>query len=434
MHVAELKLDVYKQEVVFIKPRERIQAALNHLETDMLPVDFGASPVTGISAPLIFHLREKLGLERRPIKIVDPFQMLGEVDDELKEYLHTDVVGILPRKCSFGIENKDWREWRLFDGTPVLVPGGLNTKPDGNGNILVYPQGDRSAAPCAVMPKGGYYFDAVIRQKPIVESRLNVDDNMEEFTLLEEEDLRHIEREVGRLYRDTDYAIMGSFKGTALGDIALVPGLALKDPKGIRDIEEWYISTIARKSYLKELFDRQTDLALQNFEMYRQAVGDKIEIVYLCGNDFGTQYAPFCSVELYRELYLPYYRKMTGWIHSHTGWKVFKHSCGAIEPLMECMIESGFDIINPVQCSAAGMDPISLKAKYGSRITFWGGGVNTQKTLPFGLPAEVRREVRERINIFSPGGGFVFNTIHNSQAKVPAENFLAMIETIKEFR
>ena len=168
--------------------------------------------------------------------------------------------------------------------------------------------------------------------------------------------------------------------------------------------------------------------------MYRQAVGDKIDIVYLCGNDFGTQSAPFCSAELYRELYLPYYRKMTEWIHRHTGWKVFKHSCGAIEPLMECMIESGFDIINPVQCSAAGMDPAALKVKYGRRVTFWGGGVNTQKTLPFGLPEEVRQEVRERVNIFSPGGGFVFNTIHNSQAKVPVENFLAMIETIKEFR
>lgn len=417
-----------------IKPRERIQAALNHRATDMLPVDFGASPVTGISASLIFQLRNKLGLERRAVKIIDPFQMLGEVDDELKDYLQTDIVGILPRKCSFGIENKDWRPWRLFDGTPVLVPGGLNTEPDESGNILAYPQGDRSVAPSAVMPRGGYYFDAIIRQKPIDEAGLNVEDNLEEFTLLEEDDLHYIETEVGRLYRETDYAIMGSPPGTALGDIALVPGLALKEPKGIRDIEEWYISTIARKSYLKELFDRQTDIALKNLEMYRQAVGDKIDVVYLCGNDFGTQSAPFCSVELYRELYLPYYRKMTVWIHSRTNWKVFKHSCGAIEPLLDSMIESGFDIINPVQCSAAGMDPATLKNKYGRQVTFWGGGVNTQKTLPFGTPEEVQREVRERIDIFGPGSGFVFNTIHNAQPKIPVENFMAMMETIRRFR
>ncbi len=417
-----------------MKPRERIRAALSHRESDLLPMDFGASPVTGISASLIFQLREHLGLKRRPVKIVDPFQMLGEVDDELKAWLQTDVVGILPRKCSFGIENKDWKQWRLFDGTPVLVPGGLNTEPDASGNIYAYPQGDHSVAPSAVMPRGGYYFDAIIRQKPIDETLLNVDDNLEEFILLDEEDLRYIEAEAERLYRETDYAIMGGPRGTALGDIALVPGLALKDPKGIRDIEEWYISTIARRPYIKELFDRQTDIALKNLEMYRQATGDRVDVVYLCGNDFGTQRAPFCSAELYRELYLPYYRKMTDWIHSRTKWKVFKHSCGAIEPLMECLIESGFDIINPVQCSAAGMEPAVLKEKYGRRVTFWGGGVDTQKTLPFGTPDEVRRQVRERIHIFRPGGGFVFNTIHNAQAKIPVENFLAMVETVSEFR
>lgn len=417
-----------------LKSRERVRAALEHRQTDSLPVDFGGTPVTGISASLIFQLREKLGFERRPVKIIDPFQMLGEIDEELREYLQTDVVSILPQKNSFGIENNDWREWRMNDGTLVLVPGNLNTEPDASGNIYAYPQGDRGVAPCAVMPRGGYYFDAVIRQKPIDDSRLSVEDNLEEFTILDEEDLRHVEREAERLYRETDYAIVGGPRGTALGDIALVPGLALKDPKGIRDIEEWYISTVARRPYLKELFDRQTEIALKNLELYRQAVGDRIDVVYLCGNDFGTQTAPFYPKELYRDLYLPYYRKMTDWIHSHTRWKVFKHSCGSIEPLMECMIESGFDIINPVQCSATGMDPVVLKEKYGSRITFWGGGINTQKTLPFGTVAEVRSEVRERIRVFSPGGGFVFNTIHNAQAKTPVENFMAMIDTIKEFR
>lgn len=420
--------------VTMMKPRERITAALNHQATDKLPVDFGASPVTGISASLIYQLRGKLGLERKPVKIIDPFQMLGEIDDELKEYLQTDITCILPRRNAFGIENSNWQEWSMFDGTPALVPGNFNTAPDADGNILVYPQGDRSAAPSAKMPKGGYYFDALVRQKPIDDRKLNVEDNLEEFTLFEEEDLSYIEKETERLYRETDYAILAVPGGTALGDIALVPGLALKDPKGIRDIVEWYISTMARKSYLKEIFDRQTDIALQNLEMYRQAVGDKINVVYLCGTDFGTQNAPFCSVEIYRELYMPYYQKMIRWIHGNTNWKVFKHSCGAVEPLIESMIETGFDILNPVQCSAAGMDPKLLKEKYGDRIVFWGGGVNTQKTLPFGSPAEVRREVRERIEIFSQNGGFVFNTIHNAQAKTPVENFMAMAETIREYR
>ncbi len=414
--------------------RERIRTALRHGETDKLPVDFGASPVTGISASFIFQLREELGLERKPVKIIDPYQMLGEIDDDLKEYLQTDVASIIPWKCPFGNRNENWREWRLFDGTLVLVPGELNTDPDSSGNILAYPQGDRSVAPCAIMTSGSYYFNAIIRQKSTVEAELNVENNLEEFTFISEEELFYIEKETERLYRETDYAILGVPGGTALGDIALVPGLSLKEPGGIRDIEEWYVSTISRRTYLKELFDRQTEIALQNLEMYRQAVGDRIDIVYLCGNDFGTQVGPFCSDETYRDLYMPYYRKMTSWIHTHTNWKVFKHSCGAIEPLIENMIESGFDILNPVQCSASGMDPAVLKNKYGSRITFWGGGVDTQKTLPFQGPEEVRREVRERIKTFKPGGGYVFNTVHNAQAKTPLSNFKAMIETIKEFR
>jgi len=125
---------------------------------------------------------------------------------------------------------------------------------------------------------------------------------------------------------------------------------------------------------------------------------------------------------------------MTGWIHENTPWKVFKHSCGAVEPLIESFIEAGFDILNPVQCSANGMDPQLLKDKYGDRITFWGAGVDTQQTLPFGTPDDVKAEVEERLRIFKPGGGFVFNTIHNAQAGVPVENFLAMIETFKKYR
>ena len=414
--------------------RERVVKALNHQAPDVLPVDFSASPVTGISASLIYKLREKLELEKRPIKIMEPYQMLGEIDDELLKYIPVDVVSMPSRTNMFGISNTDWKQWQMFDGTPVLVPGGLNTEPDNKGNIPVYPQGDRSVPASAVMPKGGYYFDAIRRQQPIDDDNLNVEDNLEEFTLLTDADLRFAESESDRLYKETDYAIMGNPGGTALGDIALVPGLSLKNPKGIRDVEEWYISTAIRREYLQELFDRQSDIALKNLEMYRQAVGDKVQIIYMCGTDFGTQNAPFCSVQTFSELYLPHYKKMNNWIHKNTSWKVFKHSCGAIEPLISSLIEAGFDILNPVQCSATGMNPTMLKEKYGDKVVFWGGGVDTQNTLPFGTPDEVRREVRERIEIFNKDGGYIFNPIHNTQAKVPVENFMAMIEALKEFR
>ena len=157
-----------------------------------------------------------------------------------------------------------------------------------------------------------------------------------------------------------------------------------------------------------------------------------VDVVFLCGTDFGTQTSSFCSVATFHELYMPYYRRVNDWIHENTGWKTFKHSCGAVEKFITPLIESGFDVLNPVQCSATGMDPAALKANYGDKIVFWGGGVDTQHVLPFGTPDEVRAQVAERCRIFAPGGGFVFNTIHNVQAMTPIENIVAMLETVQQ--
>ena len=171
----------------------------------------------------------------------------------------------------------------------------------------------------------------------------------------------------------------------------------------------------------------------ENLEKIRAAAGDLIDVVFLCGTDFGTQKSAFCSVATFRELWLPYYREICGWMHRNTNWKCFKHSCGSVERFIESMIEAGFDILNPVQCSAAGMEAEGLKAKYGDRITFWGGGVDTQKTLPFGTPGEVREQVLRRCEVFAKNGGFVFNSIHNIQAGTPVGNIVAMLDAVKEF-
>jgi uroporphyrinogen-III decarboxylase len=155
--------------------------------------------------------------------------------------------------------------------------------------------------------------------------------------------------------------------------------------------------------------------------------------MYVCGTDFGTQTSAFCSVATFRELWFPYYQRVNHWVHTKTSWKCFKHSCGSVERFLESFIEAGFDIINPVQCSATGMDPAELKRKYGSRLVFWGGGVDTQKTLPFGSPRDVREEVLRRCEIFAPGGGFVFSSIHNLQAGTPVANIVAMLDAVHEF-
>jgi uroporphyrinogen-III decarboxylase len=145
------------------------------------------------------------------------------------------------------------------------------------------------------------------------------------------------------------------------------------------------------------------------------------------------QTAPLISPNAYRDLYQPFHKRLNDWTHQHTNWKTFIHSCGSVTALLDDFIDAGFDILNPVQCSATHMDPAELKAKFGDRITFWGGGVDTQRTLPFGAPDEVRREVRDRIRIFGPGGGFIFNAIHNIQAKTPVENLLALFDALKEY-
>jgi hypothetical protein len=358
--------------------------------------------------------------------------MLGEVKPDLMAALGVDVIGLGSSVTMFGFRNEGWKPWTTFDGTPVLVPEGFNTKPEPNGDILMYPEGDRSAPPSGRMPNGGWYFDTIVRQPPIDDDNLDVEDNLEEFGPISDENLAYFCEEAQRLYDETDKAIFANFGGTAFGDIALVPTPQLKYPKGIRDVEEWYVSTVLRRDYVYEVFDRQCEIGLANLQKLHQAVGDRVAVVFITGTDFGTQKGPFISNQTYRDLYMPFHKRVNDWVHANTSWKTFIHTCGSVIALLADFVEAGFDVLNPVQCSAADMDPATLKQRFGRQITFWGGGVDTQHTLPFGAADEVRREVRERIRTFGPGGGFVFNTIHNVQARVPAENLLALFETVRE--
>jgi len=415
--------------------RERIRSALNHTIADRVPLDLGGGPTSGMAVSSVHKLKVALGLcgPEDPVKVSEPFQMLGEIDEPLGEALGVDVVCLGGRTNFMGFANEGWKPWRLFDGTPVLVPEKFNTDPEPNGDIVQYPEGDRHLPPCARMPEGGFYFDAIVRQRPIVENELKVEDNLEEFAVLGDQDLEHFRSEAARLRETTDCAVMLIGVGTAFGDIAHVPAPGLREPKGIRDVEEWYVSLVLRRELVREIFTRQAEIALGNLELLWSVVGQRADIIYMSGTDFGTQTTQFLSVDDYLDLFQPFQRKLNDWVHQHTTWKTFQHSCGAIEPLIPHFIDAGFDILNPVQTSAAGMDPRLLKDTYGERIVLWGGGVDTQKTLPFGTADEVRREVRERLEIFTPGGGFVFNTVHNVQAGVPVANMLAVYETVREF-
>ncbi len=412
--------------------RERVLRMLEHKEVDRAAVDLGGTPFSGAQVSVVAKLREAIGLDKagEPVKVIEPYQMLGEVGADLREALGIDVVNLAGPKNFFGFANAGWKRWRTFDGTDVLVAGEFNTEPDADGAILQYPEGDRSVPASAKMPKGGFYFDAIIRQEPIDEAKLNPADNLEEFGPVSDEDLRIYEQRANDLYKNTDLAITAGFSGTAFGDIALVPAPFLKHPKGIRDIEEWYISTVTRREYIKEVFAGQAEIAIKNLERIYQAVGNKVHVVYLDGTDLAAQNTLFCSPEGYRELYLPFSKKLNDWIHANTKWKTMKHCCGGCEPLIEGFIEAGFDILNPVQTSAKGMDPQLLSEKYGDRIIFWGGGIDTQQTLPFGTADEVREQVAERVKVFGRRSGFVFAAIHNIQSNTPVENVVAMFEAL----
>lgn len=414
--------------------RQRVVAALRHEQPDRVPLDLGASPVTGMHVSSVYLLRQALRLDQpgTPVKVTEPYQMLGEIAPDLQDALGIDVVGLGSPKTMFGFRTEGWKPWTLFDGTPVRVPAGFNTQPEPSGEILMYPEGDHSAPPSGRMPKGGYYFDTIVRQGPIDDDRLDPADNLEEFGPVSDADLQYYAAAAERLAKETDKAVLANFGGTAFGDIALVPAPFLKNPRGIRDVEEWYVSTVSRFDYVYEVFCRQCDIALANLAKIYDAVGDRVAAVFITGTDFGTQNGPFISPAAYRKLYQPFHRRVNDWVHEHTGWKTFIHSCGSITALLPDIVAAGFDILNPVQCSAAGMDPQTLKDRFGAQITFWGGGVDTQKTLPFGTPDEIRRQVRERIAIFNRGGGFVFNTVHNVQARTPTANLQALYEAVRE--
>lgn len=412
--------------------KERVASALAHKPPDRVPIDFGGTFVTGIHVSCVAALRDYYELERNPVKAIDPGQMLGEIEEDLKRAMGIDVEGFWRRMTRFGFPNENWKSWRMHHGLEILVPGEFNVTTDENGDTLMYPQGDITASPSARMPKGGHFFDAIIRQEVIEEDRLDPQDNLEEYGPISEQELSHLEREAKRAAA-TRRAVVASFGGTAFGDIAHIPGVSLKKPKGIRDVTEWYISTRARRDYVHKVFAGQCKIALANLEKIAHRVDGLVDVVMICGTDFGTQTSSFCSVETFRELWMPYYKQVNEWIHGNTSWKTFKHSCGAVEKFLPSFIESGFDIFNPVQCSAAGMNPEHLKQTYGDRLVFWGGGVDTQHVLPFGTPDEVREQVLRRCEVFSEQGGYVFNPVHNVQAGTPVENIVAMINAVAEF-
>ncbi|MHB9024193.1 MAG: uroporphyrinogen decarboxylase family protein [Armatimonadota bacterium] len=413
--------------------RERVRAAINHRTPDRAPIDLGATPVSGIAASTLAKLRSALGLPAERVKVHEPFQVLGLVEGAILDLLGVDVLPVHAPANMFGFRNERWKPWQLFDGTEVLVPGDFNVTADERGDLYIYPGGDTSVPPSGHMPNGGFYFDAIVRQEPIDEKNLRPEEWIEgQVGRYSDDDLAFLQRQADHLYAETDRSLVYWFGGGGLGDIAVVPGPMVKHPRGIRAAEDWYAAHMEYPDYIKGIYALQAEIALENLALLRQALGEKIDAIGISGTDFGMQSGPFISPAAYREFFMPHHARINAWVHEHTNWKTMFHSCGSNIAFLDDFVAAGVDIFNPVQCSAAGMDPETLKARWGEKLVFWGGTVDTQRVLPFGTPDEVRAQTAERLRILGKGGGLVAGAIHNIQQNTPVENVIAFFETMKE--
>ena len=405
--------------------RERVVRAVNHQVPDRVPIDLGAMKASSIAAIAYDKLKRRLGITT-PTKVIDPRFMIAAVEDEMLRRLRADVVP-LDLTCALPLVRPDgeWIPRQLFDGTRVLFPPDTRLAEDAAGNWILL---DADGSPTTFqMPKGGYYFDDLSfnrggRLDP-QKFRPVSDIPDEHLTLL---------AEYGRsLYHNTEYAILGWGFGVCFLGLSLITDRASNVTQGLTD--EWLMMLLTDKETCHELMGRSVEATIKCLKLVHEAVGDLVFAWGIAADDSGTQRGEFIRPELWAEMMKPHYQKICDWIHAHTRWKVFLHCCGSIYNLIPHFIEAGIDILNPVQTSAANMDPARLKQRFGDRLVFWGGGCDTQSMLGSARPEEIREHVKERLKIFSPGGGYVFNQVHNIQANVPPENILAMFEAAYEF-
>lgn len=398
-------------------PRQRIVAAIAHQEPDVLPIDFGGMRSTGINAIAYRNLKAHLGIEGGAIRVYDIFQQLAEPEEAVLRRMGGDVVQLHRLAPAFGITIDAWKEGPLADGSPALVPAGLNPEILPNGHRLIRD----GETVIASMPAGNHYYNPAFHPFAHCETEADVDRvPLPEIT---DRELAFLTANAKKLYEETDYAILGAFGGNILEAGQMDFGYG-----------QFMFLLAANPGLVRHYFERITAAYLRDLEKYLGAVGQYIQIIQV-GDDLGTQQGLQMSLAMYRELIKPYHARIYRFVRErYPNVAVFLHSCGAIRELIPDLIDAGVQILNPVQISAAGMNPADLKREFGRELTFWGGGANMQYTVPTGSLDQIRREVRELIEIFAPGGGFVFNQVHNIQAHVAPEKVLAIYDTALEYR
>ncbi|MEW5814851.1 MAG: uroporphyrinogen decarboxylase family protein [Spirochaetota bacterium] len=399
--------------------RERVLKTLNHQEPDRVPLDMGATIMSGIMAHALNRLYKYLGFKGKKVRVYEVFQMLGEVEWDIIDYFGIDLLPVELPVQFFGLRRENYKPWQLWDGTEVLVPGQFDVEIDAEGNWLIHNEGDINQPVKGKMPKNGYYFDmASVTDMHPNYTPPSLDEIKKENHLTTVE-LEFLQGRAEDLRKNTDKAlVLGVWGRVGLPWVGSIP--------------DFLCLMLQDKAYVRDVFQIRTETAIKNMEKLKKYLGSNIDILGLDGTDYGSQNGELFNPELFGELFVTFLKQQNEWIHKNTGWKTWLHTCGSVTKVIPMLIETGLDILNPVQTSASGMEPAWLKKEFGGKLTFWGGGVDTQKTLPFGSVDDVRKEVSERIKIFAPGGGFIFNSIHNIQQGAPPENIATAYTTARE--
>ncbi|HHJ10343.1 MAG TPA: methyltransferase [Bacteroidetes bacterium] len=408
--------------------RERILTTIQHKEPDRVPVDFGSTPSSGISAIAYSNLINYLGYRDLPVRVYDVVQQLAEPDEKLLDLFEIDVIDV---GRAYNTDPNRWYDMHLSNGAPAQYPVWFRPeqKPDGSWKAF-----DKTGRYIARMPAGGTFFDQVYfpyydgypaSYKDLAEI---MDTAMwgafptAPWDRAREEDFwPNLRKTCIDLKKNTDRALM------------LGAGCNLFEwGTFLRRMDNFLMDLILQPEEVERLLDALMEIHMDTLEKICHWVGDVVDIVRF-GDDLGTQQGPFMNPEIYHKLFKPRHTQLAEYVHKNSSMHTYLHSCGSIYQMIPDLIEAGIEILNPVQTNAADMEPERLKKEFGKDLTFWGGGIETAYVLNVGTPEEVRKMVLERLEIFSPGGGYVFNTVHNILPEVPPENIMAMFNAIREF-
>jgi len=407
--------------------RERVLAAINHQEPDRVPIDFGGHRSSGIAAIAYAKLKKALGITSGDIYVYDMIQQLAIVEPPVLDAVGADVVEL---GRGFMLDDKEWKPWVLPDGTPCKIPVYINMEKRGEDSYLISGDG----LDLAIQKKGCLYFEQI--HWPLAARTIEDDDfsDLQEVFKhsvwtdvttpgghipLTKTGLKSLAAGAKALRELTERAIVGLFGGSMF-----------EIPQFLYRMDNYFTYMALYPEACIRLSEKLCQLHLSNLEKWLDAVAPYIDII-LFGDDLGGQNGPLISPTMYRKYYKPYHKKLWSRVKElapHV--KIQLHTCGGIEPLLEDLIDAGLEIANPIQITCRGMNAGSLKARYGQRLTFWGGGCDTQHLLPQATPKEVAKHVKEQVAILSPDGGFVFQQVHNILADVAPEKITAMFDAV----